>query len=125
MRMRRILGDMELERVLYHDPRGNMMRESVAIERRTAGVQMSTEFPSWALKLHLAFEPLARVDYLLALCGQAAVYRRLLQLPVGLLGGPARQLLRDEVFRNASASRFEDWFVRTGGAHHNLLLLSG
>lgn len=115
MRMRGILADMELERALYRDPRGNILRESVAIERSTAGVQMSPEFPSWALKRYLAFEPLARVDYLLARCAQAAVYRRLRQLPGGLLGAPARQLLRDEVFRNASASRFEDWFRRAAG----------
>jgi hypothetical protein len=115
MRMRSILADMELERALYRDPRGDIMRQSIAIERKTAGVQMPPEFPSWALKRHLAFEPLARVDYLLARCGQAAVYRRLRRLPGGLLGGPARQLLRDEVFRNASASRFEDWFRRAAG----------
>jgi hypothetical protein len=119
MRMRSILADMELERAIYRDPRGNVMGEYVAIERRTAGVQMTTEFPSWALKRHLAFEPLARVDYLLARCGQAAVYRRLRQLPGGLLGAPARQLLRDEVFRNASGARFEDWFRKAAGAEPN------
>jgi hypothetical protein len=115
MRMRSILADMELERALYRDPRGNVMGEYVAIERRTAGVQMPTEFPSWALKRHLAFEPLARVDYLLARCGQAAVYRRLRQLPGGLLGGAAQKILREEVFRDASGARFEDWFRKAAG----------
>lgn len=119
MRMRSILADLELERALYRDPRGNVMREYIEIERRTAGVQMSAEFPSWALKRHLAYEPLARVDYLLARCGQAAVYRRLRQLPGGLLGGPARQFLREQVFRNASAERYEDWFRRAVGTEPN------
>jgi hypothetical protein len=115
MRMRSILADIELERAVYRDPRSDVMREYIAIQRRTAGVEISTEFPSWALKRHLAFEPLARVDYLLARCGQAAVYRRLRKLPGGLLGGPARQLLRDQVFRDAAGSRFEDWFRRATG----------
>ncbi|HXH37861.1 MAG TPA: hypothetical protein VNN08_04500, partial [Thermoanaerobaculia bacterium] len=119
MRMRSILADMELERALYRDPKGNVMRQYIAIERRTAGVQMSSEFPAWALKRHLAFEPLARVDYLLARCGQAAVYRRLRQLPGGLLGGPARQFLREEVFRNPSGLRFEDWFRKAVGTEPN------
>jgi hypothetical protein len=119
MRMRSILADVELERAVYRDPRGDVMREYIAIQRRTAGVEMSTEFPSWALKRHLAFEPLARVDYLLARCAQAAVYRRLRKLPGGLLGGPARQLLRDQVFRDAAGSRFEDWFRRATGTEPN------
>lgn len=119
MRMRSILADVELERALYRDPQGNVMQEYVAMERNTAGVQMPAEFPSWALKRHLAYEPLARVDYLLARCAQAAVYRRLRKLPGGLLGAPARQLLRDEVFRNASASRFEDWFRRAAASEPN------
>jgi hypothetical protein len=119
MRMRSILADIEFERVLYRDPRGDVMREYVSIERRTAGVEMSKDFPSWALKRHLAFEPLARVDYLLARCAQAAVYRRLRQLPGGLLGLPARQLLRDQVFRDAAGSRFEDWFRKAAGTEPN------
>jgi hypothetical protein len=119
MRMRSILADIELERALYRDPGGDVMREYISSQRRTAGVEMPKEFPSWALKRHLAFEPLARVDYLLARCGQAAVYRRLRELPGGLLGAPARQLLRDQVFRDASASRFEDWFRRAAGSEPN------
>lgn len=91
------------------------MSEYVAIERRTAGVEMPVEFPSWALKRHLAFEPLARVDYLLARCGQAAVYRRLRQLPGGLLGSAAQKILREEVFRDSSGARFEDWFRKAAG----------
>jgi hypothetical protein len=119
MRMRSILADMELERVFYRDPRGDILGASIAIERRTAGVEISGEFPSWALKRHLAFEPLARVDYLLARCAQAAVYRRLRKLPGGLMGAAARQVLRHEVFRGASGMRFEDWFRRAAGAEPN------
>jgi hypothetical protein len=80
---------------------------------------MPKDFPAWALKRHLAFEPLARVDYLLARCAQAAVYRRLRELPGGLLGEPARRVLREEVFRNASGSRYEDWFRRATGTEPN------
>jgi hypothetical protein len=118
-RMRSILADIEFERVLYRDPGGDVMSEYIAIQNRTAGVEMSKDFPAWSLKRHLAFEPLARVDYLLARCAQAAVYRRLRQQPGGLLGDPARQLLRDQVFRDASGSRFEDWFRRAAGTEPN------
>ena len=119
MRMRSILSDLEFERVLYRDPRGNLMAEYVAIQKKTAGVETSENFPAWALKRHLAFEPLARADYLLARCGQAAVYRRLRKLPGGLLGAPARKVLRDEVFRDAVGSRYEDWFRRATGTEPN------
>lgn len=96
VRMRSILADLDVERDLYRDPSHGG----------------SGGFPAWALKRDLVFEPLARMDYLLARCAQAAVYRRLRRLPGGLLGEPARQLLRDEVFRGATALRFEDWFRR-------------
>ena len=100
-RMRGILEDLELERALYRDPDGEAFQ---------AGGDLA-----WALKRDLVFEPLARMDYLLARCAQAAVYRRLRQLPGGLLGEPARRLLRDEVFRGASALQFEEWFRRAAG----------
>ncbi len=118
-RMRSILADIEFERVLYRDPGADVMNQYISILRRTAGVEMTGDFPAWALKRHLAFEPLARVDYLLARCAQAAVYRRLRKLPGGLLGEPARQILRDEVFRDATGSRFEDWFRRAAGTEPN------
>jgi len=97
-RMRGILADLELERALYRDPDGEAFQ---------AGGDLA-----WALKRDLVFEPLARMDYLLARCAQAAVYRRLRQLPGGLLGGPARRLLRDQVFSGATAMQFEEWFRR-------------
>lgn len=119
MRVRSILADLELERVLYRNPRGDVMKHYIAIQRRTAGVQSDGELPAWALKRDLAFEPLARMDYLLARCAQAAVYRRLRALPGGLLGQPARQLLRDEIFRGATSLRFEEWFRKAAGTAPN------
>jgi hypothetical protein len=118
MRMRSILTDIEFERVLYRDPRADVMTQYIAILRKTGGVDMSGDFPAWALKRHLAFEPLARTDYLLARCAQAAVYRRLRALPGGLLGEPARQVVR-QIFRDATASRYEDWFRRATGSEPN------
>ena len=104
-RMRGILADLELERALYRDPDGEAFK---------AGGDLA-----WALKRDLVFEPLARMDYLLARCAQAAVYRRLRQLPGGLLGEPARRLLRDQVFSGASALQFEEWFRRAAGTEPN------
>ncbi|MGZ5441949.1 MAG: hypothetical protein ACXW5U_24690 [Thermoanaerobaculia bacterium] len=115
MRMRGILADIELERVVYQSPNADWMSAFVAIQRRTAGVDVGRDFPAWALKRDLAFEPLGRVDYLLARCAQAAVYRRLRVLPGGLLGESAREVLRDDVFRGASAMRYEEWFRRAAG----------
>jgi len=115
MRMRGILADIEFERVVYPSSDADWMNAFVAIQRRTAGVDVGREFPAWALKRDLAFEPLGRVDYLLARCAQAAVYRRLRALPGGLLGEPARKVLRDDVFRRASAMRYEEWFRRAAG----------
>jgi hypothetical protein len=115
MRVRSILADLELERVLYQNPDGDVMNQYVDIQRRTAGVQMGGEFPAWALKRDLVFEPLARMDYLLARCAQAAVYRRLRQLPGGLLGEAARRHLREQVFAGATALRFEEWYRRAVG----------
>lgn len=113
MRMRSILADVEFERVLYESPDApDLMDRFIAIQRKTAGVELGRDFPAWTLKRHLAFEPLARTDYLLARCGQAAVYRRLRELPGGLLGEAARQVMRDEVFRGATALRYEEWFRR-------------
>ncbi len=119
MRMRGILADIEFERVVYRDPTGDVMGRYMAIQQRTAGVEIGREFPAWALKRHLAFEPLARIDYLLARCGQAAVYRRLRALPGGLFGEEARQILREQVFRGASGLRFEDWFRKAVGTEPN------
>ena len=102
IRMRGILADIEFERALYRNP-------------ETAGGNPDT----WALKRNLAFEPLARADYLLARCAQAAVYRRLRKLPGGLLGDAARKVVRDEVFRGATAMRFEEWFKRAIGEEPN------
>jgi hypothetical protein len=116
MRMRSILSDIEFERALYREPGADLRSQYASILNKTAGVQMPGDFPAWALKRHLAFEPLARVDYLLARCAQAAVYRRLRKLPGGLLGEPARQILREQVFRDTTGSRFEDWFRRAAGA---------
>ncbi len=118
-RMRAILADIEFERVLYRDPSGDVMGEYIAIEHKTAGVEAGREFPAWALERHLAFEPLARVDYLLARCAQAAVYRRLRRLPGGLLGEAAQRVLREQVFRGAQGLRFEEWFRRATGAEPN------
>jgi hypothetical protein len=119
MRMRSILADVEFERVLYRDPNGDLMDQYIGIQMNTAGVQPDGAFPSWALKRDLVFEPLARMDYLLARCAQAAVYRRLRQLPGGLLGEPARELVREQVFGGATALRFEDWFRRATGTEPN------
>lgn len=102
MRMQSILDDIELERLLYRDPAG-------------ASRNGNSGFPAWALKRDLALDPLGRTDYLLARCGQAAVYRRLRQMPGGLLGAPARAFLRQEVFAGATALRFEEWFQRAVG----------
>jgi hypothetical protein len=96
-RMRSILADIAFERVLYRNPRG---------------VHVHEPFPSWSLERHLAYEPLARTDYLLARCAQAALYRRLRRLPGGLLGDEARRFVREEVFRGASELRFEEWFQK-------------
>ena len=115
MRMRGILADIELERIVYRSPNADWMSAFVAIQRRTAGVDAGRDFPAWALKRDLAFEPLGRVDYLLARCAQAAVYRRLRALPGGLLGESAREVLREDVFRGASAMRYEEWFRRAAG----------
>jgi hypothetical protein len=115
MRMRSILADIEFERALYQNPAGDLMGQYITIQRATAGVEVSGGFPAWALKRDLAFEPLGRTDYLLARCGQAAVYRRLRQLPGGLLGEPARRLLRNQVFRGATGLRFEEWFRKAVG----------
>jgi hypothetical protein len=101
MRMHSILDDIELERALYRDPR------------------YAPRDPQWTQKRHLAFEPLARTDYLLARCAQAAIYRRLRKLPGGLLGDPARKVLRDDVFRGASGLRFEQWFRKATGEEPN------
>jgi hypothetical protein len=119
MRMRSILADIEFERAIYRKPEGDLTGQFIAIERRTAGVDVGREFPAWALKRNLAFEPLARVDYLLARCAQAAVYRRLRKLPGGLMGEPARKVMRDQVFRGAAELNFEDWFRKAAGAEPN------
>jgi hypothetical protein len=119
MRMRSILADLEFERILYDRPDADLTARYMAIQRETAGVQADGDFPAWALKRHLAFEPLARADYLLARCGQAAVYRRLRKLPGGLMGEAARKVLREEVFRGASGLRFEEWFRRAAGTEPN------
>ncbi|HEV7923373.1 MAG TPA: hypothetical protein VGR02_21525 [Thermoanaerobaculia bacterium] len=116
MRMRSILADLELERALYRNPTGDLMTQYIAIQDKTAGVVIGRDFPAWALKRDIAYEPLGRVDYLLARCAQAAVYRRLRQLPGGLLGEPARQMLRNQVFRGASELRFEEWFRKATGS---------
>ena len=115
-RMRSILADIELERALYADPRGNVMRRYIATERKTAGVEIPKDVPSWALKRHLAYEPLARVDYLLARCAQAAVYRRVRKLPGGLTGEEARTVMRHEVFEGATELRYEEWFRKATGS---------
>lgn len=115
MRMRSILADLEFERILYHDPTGDLIGPYATIQRTTAGVEAGRAFPAWALKRDLALDPLGRADYLLARCAQAAVYRRLRQLPGGLLGAPARRHLRQHVFRGATALRFEEWFRRAAG----------
>lgn len=119
MRMRSILTDLEFERVLYRDPRGDLTGEYAAISNEIAGVEIDRDFPAWTLKRHLAFEPLARMDYLLARCAQAAVYRRLRKLPGGLLGEEARRVAREEVFRGATAMRYEEWFERATGTAPN------
>jgi hypothetical protein len=119
MRVRGILADMEFERVMYQNPAEDLMGQYIAIERRTAGVDVGREFPAWALKRDLAFEPLSRVDYLLARCGQAAVYRRLRALPGGLMGEPARRFMREQVFRGATESSYEEWFRRATGTEPN------
>jgi hypothetical protein len=113
MRVRGILADIEFERQLYDNANdSHLMDRYAAIEATTGGVEISRTFPAWALKRHLAFEPLARVDYLLARCAQAAVYRRLKALPGGLLGESARRVLRDEVFAGATSLHYEEWFRR-------------
>lgn len=119
MRMRSILADIEFERELYQDPHRDVMSRYITIQRDTAGIEVEKGIPWWTLKRHLAFEPLARVDYLLARCAQAAVYRRLRQLPGGFLGAPSQKYLQDQVFRGASALRYEDWFRRATGAEPN------
>ena len=115
MRVRNILADIEFERVAYQSPNADWMNAFVAIQSRTAGEEAGRDFPGWALKRDLAFEPLGRVDYLLARCAQAAVYRRLRALPGGLLGESAREVLHDDVFRGASGMRYEEWFRRAAG----------
>jgi hypothetical protein len=115
MRMRSILADLEMERVLYRDPRANVMNAYIRIQREQAGVETPGDVPAWALKRHLAYEPLARADYLLARCAQAAVYRRLRALPGGLLGSAARAVLRDEVYAGATGMQYEEWFRRATG----------
>ncbi|HYO78942.1 MAG TPA: hypothetical protein VE010_20940 [Thermoanaerobaculia bacterium] len=119
MRVRGILVDLEFERLLYRNPGGDLSAQYARMQRSTAGVQTGGDFPAWALKRHLAFEPLARGDYLLARCGQAAVYRRLRQMPGGLLGDPARRFVREQVFRGASGLRYDEWFRRATGAEPN------
>ncbi|MGN6184752.1 MAG: hypothetical protein ACTHQM_13970 [Thermoanaerobaculia bacterium] len=119
MRMRSILADLEFERVIYAAPRGDWVRDYATIQATTAGVQASDAFPEWALKRHLAFEPLTRMDYLLARCAQAAVYRRLRVLPGGLLGTASQKVLREDVFRGASSMRYEEWFRSATGSEPN------
>lgn len=105
-RMRSILDDIELERVLYRNPRGHITRAN-------------EPFPSWSLKRHLAYEPLARADYLLARCAQAALYRKLRRMPGGLLGDDARHFVREQAFRGASELRYDEWFQRMTGEAPN------
>lgn len=119
MRMRSILSDLEMERILYRDPRVEVMTSYIRIQRDLAGVETPGDVPAWALKRHLAYEPLARADYLLARCAQAAVYRRLRALPGGLLGSAARTVLREEVYGGATSMRYEEWFRRATGKDPN------
>lgn len=116
MRMRSILADLEFERLLYDRPDAGLTKDYAAIQRDAARVAAERQFPAWTLKRHLAFEPLARADYLLARCAQAAVYRRLRRLPGGLTGDAARRVLREEVFQGATALPYEEWFRRAAGA---------
>jgi hypothetical protein len=104
--MRSILDDIELERVLYRNPRSAVRRGN-------------EPFPAWSLKRHLAYEPLARADYLLARCAQAALYRKLRAMPGGLLGDEARRFVREQAFRGASELRFEEWFQKITGQAPN------
>lgn len=119
MRMRSILADMEFERALYRNPKDNVMRDYAVIERKTAGVEIDASFPAWSLSRTLAFEPLARGDYLLARCAQAALYRRLRAMPGGLLGDEARRFAREQVFRGATELRYEEWFRKITGETPN------
>ncbi len=115
MRMRSILADIEFERAAYANPDGDLPGQYSAIQRDTARVDAERDVDAWALKRNLAFEPLARTDYLLARCAQAAIYRRLRPLPGGLLGDAARKVAREEVFRGASGMSYEEWVKRATG----------
>lgn len=111
-RMRSILADLEFERVLYEGSDDDLESEYVRIQKDVAGVKVPDEFPGWTLKRHLAYEPGARMDYLLARCAQAAIYRRLRALKGGLLGEESQRVLREEVFGDAARLSFEEWFRR-------------
>jgi len=114
-RMRSILADVEFEESLYQDPEGNLDTIHARIRARVAGVRIPPDYPVWALNRSLAFEPLERIDYLLARCAQAAIYRRLRALPGGLLGKEARRVLREDVLSPAAGLRYEEWFERATG----------
>ena len=116
MRMRSILADLEFEQAFYRAPEGELLSEFIRIQRSTAGIEVPHDFPSWTLKRHLAFEPLARMDYLLARCAQAAVYHRLRALPGGLLGVEAQQVMKEAVFAGSTGLSFEEWFRRAVGS---------
>ena len=55
------------------------------------------------------------MDYLLARCAQAAIYRRLRAQPGGLLGEASSRLLREEILPAAAGATYEDWFEAAAG----------
>lgn len=79
--MRSILADIEFETVFYEHPERDPDAEFGRIEREIAGVKQPVNAPFWTLQRQLAFNPRERVNYMLARCAQAAIYRRLRKTP--------------------------------------------
>jgi hypothetical protein len=113
-RARRILADTAFERALYADPEADLDSVDTGLQAGLAGLRQPVP-GTWAVRRDLVLEPLGRLDYLLARCAQAAVYRRLRSLPGGLLGGEASRVLRNDVLGTAPGSSFEAWFWHAAG----------
>lgn len=114
-RARRILADTEFEELLHDAPGGAldaMHRSAWAAH----GLLSPAELPAWALERSLTRRPGERLDYLLARCAQAAIFRRLRALPGGLFGSEARALLSGEILPAAAGASYEDWFEAATGA---------
>lgn len=114
-RMRGIIADVDFEVEFYRDPTSELQPKFLRIQRTVCGLNYPPEIPAWATQRSLAFEPLARMDYLLARCAQAAIYRRLRSQPGGLLGAASAQIVRTDVMNAASGRTFEEWYRRAAG----------